>query len=244
MFCIGYVHHLIVSTPYMHESLILSPISLQTPKSTEDELQSLFCLRAEIRISTSSMTSVPKPLKFLRDHFTKLEEVYTKMSTSPSKGVLADILSVLAMAVEDTENKCIKYRLEGSSEKVSSFGHPYIRLDNTHPPIHTHTYITHTHTHTHTHPYTHTHRRLCTQIPDFWNSSSSPEDNLMGLVRDICVYCLEHSAEAEACDLLMEIEKISFIIDLVTEDIHERVCLYLTRFAFVCLLFVCLLFVY
>ena len=186
------------------------------------------------------MTSVPKPLKFLRDHFTKLEEVYSKMSTSPSKGVLADILSVLAMAVEDTENKCIKYRLEGSSEKVSSYGHPYIRLDNPLPPY-THT-IHHTHN---THTHTHTHRRLCTQIPDFWNSSTSPEEILLGLVRDICVYCLKHSAEAEACDLLMEIEKISFIIDLVTEDIHERVCLYLTRFVclFVCpsvSLFVCM----
>lgn len=75
------------------------------------------------------MTSVPKPLKFLRDNFSKLEEVYDQMGTSSSKCVLADILSVLAMAVDDTENKCIKYRLEGSSEKVSSFGHPYIRSD-------------------------------------------------------------------------------------------------------------------
>ena len=73
------------------------------------------------------MTSVPKPLKYLRDHFTKLEEVYTKKGTSEAKLVLADILSVLAMAVEDTENKCLRYRLEGSNERVSSFGHPYIR---------------------------------------------------------------------------------------------------------------------
>lgn len=73
------------------------------------------------------MTSVPKPLKFLRDHFTKLEEVYNKKDSTESKLVLADVLSVLAMAVEDAENKCLKYRLEGSKEKVSSFGHPYIR---------------------------------------------------------------------------------------------------------------------
>lgn len=51
----------------------------------------------------------------------------------------------------------------------------------------------------------------------------------MGLVQDITIYCLDHSAEAEACDLLMEIEKIDMIDDLVSEDTHDRVCLYLTR---------------
>ena len=52
----------------------------------------------------------------------------------------------------------------------------------------------------------------------------------MELIQDITSYCLEHSAEAEACDLLMEIEKIDVIEDLVSKDTHERVCLYLTRF--------------
>ena len=52
----------------------------------------------------------------------------------------------------------------------------------------------------------------------------------MELIQDITTYCLEHSAEAEACDLLMEIEKIDIIENLVSKDTHERVCLYLTRF--------------
>ena len=68
------------------------------------------------------------------------------------------------------------------------------------------------------------------QIPEEWTSLDSPEDTLLGLVRDIAIYCLEHNAEAEACDLLMEIEKIKLIVDLVSEDIQDRVCLYLTRY--------------
>ena len=72
-------------------------------------------------------------------------------------------------------------------------------------------------------------RRLCSQIPEEWLQRSSPEDDLLTLVREICEYCLRYSAEAEACDLLMEIEKIEMIVDLVTEDISDRVCLYLTR---------------
>ena len=45
----------------------------------EELLQSLLCLRAEIRSSTSSMTAVPKPLKLLAEHYTQLKEVYLKM---------------------------------------------------------------------------------------------------------------------------------------------------------------------
>ena len=100
----------------------------QTPKDSEDQLQALLCIRAEIRMATSSMTSVPKPLKFLREHFDELDACYEKLGTSPSKTLLADVLSVLAMATDDkTERKCLNYRLQGSGEKVSSFGHPYIR---------------------------------------------------------------------------------------------------------------------
>ena len=51
----------------------------QSPRDEEDQLQTLLCLRGEIRVSTSSMTSVPKPLKFLKDHFTSLQEVYENM---------------------------------------------------------------------------------------------------------------------------------------------------------------------
>lgn len=80
-----------------------------------------------MRMATSSMTSVPKPLKLLREYFPRLEEVYEKMATSPCKAVLADILSVQAMAMQDNERKILCYRLKGSQEKISSFGHPYVR---------------------------------------------------------------------------------------------------------------------
>ncbi len=103
------------------------PSLFQDPKNSDDQLQSLLSLRAEMRMATSSMTSVPKPLKLLRDHFTRLEEIYEKMETSSSRVVLADILSVQAMALEDKKRKVLCYRVKGSQEKISSFGHPYIR---------------------------------------------------------------------------------------------------------------------
>ncbi len=63
----------------------------------------------ELRTATASMTSVPKPLKFLRPHFTKLKTLYSTMdSTSVAtldnaslefRARLADVLAVLAMTM-------------------------------------------------------------------------------------------------------------------------------------------------
>ncbi|KAK7853259.1 26s proteasome non-atpase regulatory subunit 2 like protein a [Quercus suber] len=56
-------------------------------------------MRQEIRTSTSSMTSVPKPLKFLRPHYGTLKAFYETMGNSELKKYLADILSVLALTM-------------------------------------------------------------------------------------------------------------------------------------------------
>jgi 26S proteasome regulatory subunit N1 len=61
----------------------------------------------ELRTATSSMTSVPKPLKFLRPHFAPLKTLYQKWQTSQDlddasmefRARLADVLSVLAMTM-------------------------------------------------------------------------------------------------------------------------------------------------
>ncbi len=41
--------------------------------------------REEIRTATSSMTSVPKPLKFLRPHYGALKSYYEKMVNAELK---------------------------------------------------------------------------------------------------------------------------------------------------------------
>lgn len=52
-----------------------------------------------IRTSTTSMTSVPKPLKFLREHYPALKQVYEKIENPQTKKFCADVVSVLAMGV-------------------------------------------------------------------------------------------------------------------------------------------------
>ena len=52
---------------------------------------------------------------------------------------------------------------------------------------------------------------------------------LMELVKEIIPFNMQHNAECEACDLLMEVERLVTLEEYVDEQAHERVCLYLVR---------------
>lgn len=57
----------------------------------------------EIRTATSSMTSVPKPLKFLRPHYEAMKTRQAALPEGENKRFLADIGSVLATAFPATK---------------------------------------------------------------------------------------------------------------------------------------------
>lgn len=52
-------------------------------------------------------------------------------------------------------------------------------------------------------------------------------DDLMPIVDEIVPFCLSHNAEADACDLLLEIEKLDRLTQHVDANTYRRVCLYL-----------------
>lgn len=64
------------------------------------------------------------------------------------------------------------------------------------------------------------------------DSASEPavKEKLIQLACQIVPYNMAHNAEAEACDLLMEIERLDLLEQYVDENVYQRVCLYLTRF--------------
>ena len=63
-------------------------------------LAALESMRGLIRASTTSMTSVPKPLKFMLPHYAKMKAIYENMSDSPAK--VRFFVSML-----DTSNSCV-----------------------------------------------------------------------------------------------------------------------------------------
>lgn len=93
-------------------ALMVSRIAEGNPGVQALALQSV---STEIRSATTSMTSVPKPLKFLRSHYNILTEAFERTPDGENKLLLADVLSVLAITTsKEGERACLKYRLLGS----------------------------------------------------------------------------------------------------------------------------------
>ncbi|GMP54642.1 hypothetical protein CsSME_00019736 [Camellia sinensis var. sinensis] len=163
----------------------------------EAALQSM---RQEILTSTSSMTSVPKPLKFLRPHYATLKAYYDRMVDSDLKYLLADVLSVLAMTMSaEGERESLKYRLLGSEGDIVSWGHEYVR-------------------------------NLAGEIVEEYMKRQSEDlsvDDLMELVEQIVAFLMEHNAEFEAVDLLMQVEDLYLVLEHVDSTNYKRTCLYL-----------------
>ncbi|XP_073010327.1 26S proteasome non-ATPase regulatory subunit 2 homolog A-like [Typha latifolia] len=158
-------------------------------------------MRQEIRTATSSMTSVPKPLKFLRPHYGTLKAYFEIMPESDLKKYLADILSVLALTMSaEGERESLKYRLLGSEGDIGSWGHEYVR-------------------------------NLAGEIAQEFQKrqyDDMPVDALMELVQQIVAFHMKHNAEPEAVDLLMEVEDLDLLVEHVDATNYKRACLYLT----------------
>ena len=56
-------------------------------------------------------------------------------------------------------------------------------------------------------------------------------DDLFAIAREVVPFNMQHNAEADACDLLMELERIGDIVDHVDKANYARVCLYLSTYA-------------
>lgn len=81
-------------------------IDNETAVTTELRLKALDVIVNELRTATASMTSVPKPLKFLRPHFAILKELYQVLNDKEElqlRARLADVLAVLAMTMGKPE---------------------------------------------------------------------------------------------------------------------------------------------
>jgi len=77
-------------------------------------------LRKEVKNATSSMTAIPKPLKFLRASYGPLKACYNDPvrmrvgGANPNKPLLADVLSMLAMTQGSENREVLAFRLLGS----------------------------------------------------------------------------------------------------------------------------------
>ncbi|OCF58861.1 26S proteasome regulatory subunit N1 [Kwoniella mangroviensis CBS 10435] len=181
-------------------------------------LPALESLRTLIRTSTSSMTSVPKPLKFLRPFYEEMGKIRDSWDEGlkEQRSLLASILSVLAMTYSDTgKRETLFYRLlSESTEAPGLWGHEYVR-------------------------------HLAAELGEEYNSNYASEldadlggvekpeglkyttEQLKALSLELVTFFLKHNAEADAVDILLELENIHEIVELTDDKNFERVCRYM-----------------
>ncbi|KAF9239262.1 26S proteasome regulatory complex non-ATPase subcomplex Rpn1 subunit [Melanogaster broomeanus] len=201
--------------------------------NTELYRPALETLRTLIRTSTSSMTSVPKPLKFLHPHYPELQKLFDSWPPGEEKSLFADILSVLAMTYSDTQPRgTLRYRLLSASllpasstiPEPGSWGHEYVR-------------------------------HLAAELGEEYTIRQEGEDavspspvanddvdmrpepvkitgttdDLRALALDCAQFFLSHNAEPDAVDLFVELEMVDRIAGLVDLNTFGRVCTYMDR---------------
>ncbi|KAF1985070.1 26S proteasome non-ATPase-like protein regulatory subunit 2 [Aulographum hederae CBS 113979] len=153
-----------------------------------------------IKTSTSSMTAVPKPLKFLRPHYEKLEKTFESWPAGDDKQSLADMLSVLGMTYSgENRRDTLKYRLLAPSKDLGSWGHEYMR-------------------------------HLALEIGDEYQArllDDKSTDDLTDLALVLVPFFLKHNAEADAVDILSELEMIEQLPQYLDENTYSRACLYM-----------------
>lgn len=83
-------------------------------------------------------------------------------------------------------------------------------------------------------------RHLAGEVAKEWQeveeNDKTQQETLLKLVKEIVPYNMAHNAEHEACDLLMEIERLDMLEDYIDENAYGKVCLYLTRYVVVFIL--------
>ncbi|KIY99543.1 26S proteasome regulatory subunit N1, partial [Monoraphidium neglectum] len=156
----------------------------------------------EIQSSTSAMSAVPKPLKFLVPHVDTLKAAFDAMAPgAANRAALADVLSVLASTVagKEGERLGLRYKLAGSLDNLGQWGHEYLR---------------------------HISGEISEEFKVRQEAGGDVSD-LMVLVDQIAPYHMSHNAEPEAVDLLLEVERLDMLEGLCDDKNYGRTCLYL-----------------
>lgn len=74
------------------------------------------------------MTSVPLPLKFLRNHYSRLKErCDTIVTDDATKALLCSVVSILAMGQDRLLRDTLRYCLRAGEVDVGDWGHEYVR---------------------------------------------------------------------------------------------------------------------
>lgn len=129
-----------------------------------------------------------------------MTKLYEEWPEGDDKSSLADVLSVIGMTFSDEDRQdTLKYRLLSPTQDIGSWGHEYVR-------------------------------HLALEIGEVYGkriAAEEPVKDLVDLAQVLVPLFLKSNAEADAVDLMSELEIIESLPNVVDENTYPRVCLYL-----------------
>jgi 26S proteasome regulatory subunit N1 len=127
-------------------------------------------------------------------------KLYEEWPAGDDKTSLADVLSVIAMTFSDEDRQdTLKYRLLAPTSDIGSWGHEYTR-------------------------------HLALELGEVYTkrlTADEPYQDLIDLALVLVPLFLKSNAEADAVDLMSELEIIEDIPKFLDKDTYPRVCLYM-----------------
>lgn len=176
-------------------------VEIACKQDLQERLKAVDFLIDKLKESTSSMTSVPKPMKHLVPYLDQLKQAYDTFSNQEYRLKMADLLSLLTIINIDTSYDILTYRLASPIDDIGAWGHEYVRCLTL----------------------------VITRTFENRSEFSGGVEQLNPLIDQICHYYMLHNDEPDTCDLLLKVEQLEKIIDLVDEESHKRVCTYLLQ---------------
>jgi len=204
-------------------------------------------LSSTICEATSSLTSVPKPLKYLKPHYPAVEDVYRGMAKGAAhKEALADALSVMAMTMGKSGGlESLSYKLEGNPGDLQRWGHQYVR-HLTGEIVQAFRVLTGRVGERETAVEVEKGEGAgeggdkgqgkevdmegageAEAVPTF----SGSMEGLMGVVDEVVPFCMAQNLETDAVDLLIEVERLPAITAHSDADNYVRTSLYIATCA-------------
>ena len=164
-------------------------------------INSFNLIKQEITNSTGTMTSIPRPLKFFREHYEALREYYLTLEVTDTliKPILGNLLSILVLVAKEPKETILSYIIGNNLKTYGDWGQEYIRS-------------------------------LSGEIGTEYLKRLDSEqqfDDLKNIITDIVPMLIKLNNESEAMDLLIELEMLDDIKQHCNTTNYKKICQYL-----------------
>lgn len=173
-------------------------------EGSEARVRYISTLFEKIKTRSTSRTTVPKELKFLKPHYERIASEFKDCTDVKVKTSLADFLSYASITLADNyERDSIKYLQQGTRQLVlSSLGDEFLL-------------------------------NLAGDIAGEFEQKLSLEENtdeLVELAKEIIAPLFKHGHEINATDMLIELERLDLLDPYVDSENYERISKYLVAY--------------